>query len=377
MNLVKRNYRILLCIIFLTGIFSTESNAQVAINTSNSAPDNSAMLDVSSTSMGILIPRMTAADRNTIASPATGLMVFQTDNTSGFYYYNGTAWEIVGSGASSINDLSDGKYVGYSVYLGEDSGVNDDGTPKHNTAAGRYALYSNTSGYYNTSIGNTSSYWNTSGNSNTVLGYQANFTNQEGSKNTIIGYSARKGSTWHNKSGCVFIGYAAGVFEETDNKLYIENTQSTTPLIYGDFDLDLVRIIGDFEVTGNFSGLSINSLSDGKTGGQSVFLGLSAGANDDGSTNRNVGNGNNALLANTTGYRNIALGYRAVSSNTSGYNNSGMGYYALFANTTGRSNVAVGYYALYSNTTPTIIQQLEARPYTIIPKDFPIQQVVI
>jgi hypothetical protein len=49
-------------------------------------------LDVKSTDKGILIPRMTAAQRGAIASPATGLMVYQTDATAGFYYYDGTAW---------------------------------------------------------------------------------------------------------------------------------------------------------------------------------------------------------------------------------------------------------------------------------------------
>ncbi len=65
--------------------------AQVAINTDGSAPDASAMLDVKSTAGGILIPRMSAADRDAIASPATGLLVFVTDDHT-FYYYDGANW---------------------------------------------------------------------------------------------------------------------------------------------------------------------------------------------------------------------------------------------------------------------------------------------
>ncbi|KAA5532494.1 hypothetical protein F0919_17060 [Taibaiella lutea] len=53
-------------------------------------PNTSAKLDVSSTNTGILIPRITFTNRP--ATPATGLLIYQTDNTSGFYYYNGTAW---------------------------------------------------------------------------------------------------------------------------------------------------------------------------------------------------------------------------------------------------------------------------------------------
>lgn len=59
----------------------------ISINTNGAIPDNSAMLDVSSTNSGLLIPRMTAAQRLAITNPANGLMVFQTDIPRGFYAY--------------------------------------------------------------------------------------------------------------------------------------------------------------------------------------------------------------------------------------------------------------------------------------------------
>lgn len=61
----------------------------------NAAPDPSAILDVKvtgPTKKGILIPRMTQAERNSISSPAPGLLIYQTDNNPGFYFYNGTSW---------------------------------------------------------------------------------------------------------------------------------------------------------------------------------------------------------------------------------------------------------------------------------------------
>ncbi len=62
----------------------------VAINNSGTDPDPSAMLDVASTNSGILIPRMSQAQRDAISNPATGLMIYQTDNNPGFYYNSGT-----------------------------------------------------------------------------------------------------------------------------------------------------------------------------------------------------------------------------------------------------------------------------------------------
>jgi hypothetical protein len=82
-------------IIFLTFIFlsTLSSLAQVAITTDGSAPGTSAMLDVKSTTKGVLVPRMTAAQRGLIASPVAGLLVYQTDVPKGYYVYNGTIWK--------------------------------------------------------------------------------------------------------------------------------------------------------------------------------------------------------------------------------------------------------------------------------------------
>ncbi|MEM6316302.1 MAG: tail fiber domain-containing protein [Bacteroidota bacterium] len=67
-------------------------HAQVGINTDNSEPAPSAMLDVSSTDKGILIPRMTSTQRTDISSPATGLLVFDTQ-TGSFWFYDGNDWK--------------------------------------------------------------------------------------------------------------------------------------------------------------------------------------------------------------------------------------------------------------------------------------------
>lgn len=67
------------------------SFSQVAINTTNTPPDSTAMLDISSTSKGLLIPRLTTAQRTSITGIAKGLTVFDS-TTNSFWYHNGTSW---------------------------------------------------------------------------------------------------------------------------------------------------------------------------------------------------------------------------------------------------------------------------------------------
>jgi hypothetical protein len=72
----------------------------VAINNDGTAAHPSAMLDVKSNNKGMLVPRMTTAQRTGIASPAPGLMVYDTDNNS-FWFYNNVAWTQITAGGSS------------------------------------------------------------------------------------------------------------------------------------------------------------------------------------------------------------------------------------------------------------------------------------
>lgn len=70
-----------------------------AINTDGSTAHASAMLDVKSTDKGLLIPRMTTAQRTAIGSPATGLQVYDIDLNL-LFYYNGATWASLGSAAN-------------------------------------------------------------------------------------------------------------------------------------------------------------------------------------------------------------------------------------------------------------------------------------
>jgi hypothetical protein len=111
---MKNIYLIFLCI--LSPIFA--SNAQMGINSSGTAPNPSAMLDVSSTTKGLLPPRMTSAQKNAIANPADGLLVFDT-NTQSYWFRqsgawtelsNGNPWTLSGIAGNEIKNTNSGGF---------------------------------------------------------------------------------------------------------------------------------------------------------------------------------------------------------------------------------------------------------------------------
>jgi len=101
-----------------------------------------------------------------------------------------------------------------------------------------YTTLSNNTGERNTALGAYSSANTTTGSYNVTIGYATDYMNLSGNSNTIIGCEAGKGTTSHNKSGNILLGYKAGYYETGSNKLYIENSNSSTPLIGGDFNSD-------------------------------------------------------------------------------------------------------------------------------------------
>src|SRR5499427_8490778 len=94
---MKKLYCILLLAYCMQHV-STQTNifpSTGAAGIGTTSPDPSSLLEIVSTSKGILIPRMTKTQRDAIAIPSTGLLIYQTNATPGFYYYNGTAWTAI------------------------------------------------------------------------------------------------------------------------------------------------------------------------------------------------------------------------------------------------------------------------------------------
>ena len=149
-------------LIFLSGT----TFGQVSINTDASGPAASAMLDVKSSTKGILLPRMTQAQRNAISSPAAGLLLYQTDGNAGFYYYSGSAWLYLGlreGDGGHMIDMDGNAYptvrIGNQVWMAENLRVTHyrngeaislvtDGTSWGNQTAGAYCYYNNDPGSY-------------------------------------------------------------------------------------------------------------------------------------------------------------------------------------------------------------------------------------
>ncbi len=165
---------------------------------------------------------------------------------------------------------------GYNTFYGYQSGYNNT-NGSSNVFIGSYSGWNNTLGYTNVFIGSSAGYKNQSGaknvligqnagrninsHNNTIIGESAGFSNQYGDDNTFIGYYSAYGNYGSRNifigshsghasnttfgSDNIFIGYYAGAQETGSNKLYIENSNSNTPLIYGDFANDYLHFYAD------------------------------------------------------------------------------------------------------------------------------------
>lgn len=165
-------------------------------------------------------------------------------NQSGPESYYGTRNTAVGSKAMLGNT-----WGSWNTALGFQS-LESNTTGQDNTVIGLQALAQNKAGHRNTAIGVFAGY-NNLGNNNTLVGKEANYYNQDGGNNTILGYQAGYGSSNHNKSGNVFIGFQAGYNEQGNNRLYIDNSSTSNPLIFGDFNSDQLNFNCNVGVNNN------------------------------------------------------------------------------------------------------------------------------
>jgi len=202
-------------------------------------------------------------------SNTTGFGNMFAGDEAGFYNTTGEANTFLGNSSGHANTT--GKY---NTFLGFQSGISNT-TGNGNTFAGRNTGFSNTTGNNNTFSGCHAGATNTTGVNNTFIGYETGYDNADGSDNTFLGYCAGNKNThgsfntfigisagYNNTSGLynthlgygagytglghanVFLGYLAGFNESGSNKLYIANSNTSSPLIYGDFSSKVLGVNG-------------------------------------------------------------------------------------------------------------------------------------
>jgi hypothetical protein len=117
---MKKIY-LLVTISFVLSLVSSSQNifpSSGAAGIGTTSPHPSSLLDIKSTNKGLLIPRMTKAQRNAISSPATGLMIYQTDIDPTVYWYNGTQWISLWGAARNLSNLINTTAVNRSLLPG-------------------------------------------------------------------------------------------------------------------------------------------------------------------------------------------------------------------------------------------------------------------
>ncbi len=276
----------------------------IAINDDGSLANPHAIVDIKSSTKGVLIPRMSTAAR--VAIPNTlGLLVYDTDNNL-LWYNTGQGWLNFATGQSG------------------ESGPNGNG----NTALGLNALFSNTSGYKNTAVGESALSLNTTGSSNTAIGESAMYYNASGIFNTATGTLALNANTIGNSNTAS--GYASLIF----------NTSGGGNVAYGSA-----------------------SLGNNTTGDNNTAIGTSAlQLNITGNFNTAIGSA--TLFANTSGFGNTTLGNLSLGTNTTGNYNTTIGFGSDVASGNLTNASAIGYAAIANasnkvrigNTNITVIE---------------------
>lgn len=388
----------LLTLIGMMGI-TLGSFAQQSVGVGTNAPNTSAILDVTSITKGMLIPRMTTAQKSAIVNPATGLLVFQTDGTAGVYYNSGTpatpvwsllqpvgtAWNLTGN--SKTDSL--GNYIGTSDQKPLVFGVNGSyagqigstgliaigrgavGTQRTAVpgiiAIGDSALFSNTDDSSNIAIGNNALYSNDgagNNNNNLAIGNLALLSNTTGAENVAIGHlaSALSDTAYDNTvigyqaflSGLRSQNTAVGAYALNTDSIGNDNTAVGYATLATNFAGNLNTAVGSLSLLSNVNGFANTAVGyltmiDNTNGSYNNAIGWQALASNTTGT-RNNAMGNNSMLNNLTGSYNTAIGRASMVAATAASGNVAVGNMALSGITTGNFNTALGDSAFYTAT---------------------------
>lgn len=370
-------------LIGLLWIVSAKSIAQnVGIGTET--PDASARLDIVATDKGLLVPRINIPllkNPAPVVSPATGLIVYNTNSSTGpgLVHWNGAewlpvlepddAWLTTGNNASSgfpvlgtksnkplifiMNNSSAGYIDSFRTYLGFRAGISGGSSSYNNIAIGNGALEYNETGYRNVAIGSaalannmatnnlvaigdSALHLNTTGVLNTAVGYQTLKSNSTGSMNTALGYAAMRSRTSGDMNTAIGYGAMTGNLIGQNNiaigALSLSQSKCSNSIAIGNFTLMYNRANGTIAI--GDSALFLNGISN----------------SDPALSVENMAIGNKVLWNSRTGNTNLAIGYETMFGNTTGNSNLAIGKQALYNVLNTHNNVSIGHLSGYANT---------------------------
>ena len=295
-----------IALLMLLVILQNSINAQNTFPSTGAAgigtttPDASSLLEIKSTSKGILIPRMTKTQRDAITTPATGLMIYKTNSTPGFYFYNGHAWAAVSS--SGVN-----KSLSNLAVL---TAVNADLVPDSNNIR---------------SLGSATYNWKNIYTSDTF------FLNNE----PYINFTDASDAVFGNSAGAGMLGTENSFFGTQTSYIPNHSQPANANSFFG-----YQSGYSNYGEANSFFGASAGYLNG--DGYENSFFGYESGLNNFfGYYNSFFGSA--AGVANTNGHNNSFFGDESGRLNTTGNNNTYLGYHAGNTGTTGSSNTVVGY----------------------------------
>lgn len=387
-------------------MFFLNTFAQVSINTTGAAPDVSAMLDISSTEKGLLVPRMSSAQRIAIGTTQSGLLVYDTD-TESFWYFNSTTenWTEIGNGSDTDWTISGNNM--YSTVSGNVGIGTTNPSSKLQIYNGNLSLKSqNEDAYIKLSSDEeqdiTPAYiWSENAKGFAVgstpgtpqlLVNAASGKVGVGTADPAEKLSVRDGNISVVSEGSdayLFLGsnelsnaIGSYVWTDDDNGFSIGKTQGVAQMVVSNANGNVgigtttpgakLEVAGQVKITGGSPGAgkvlqsdadglaswqtptsyatSLNELSDAISTTTDLFLGEDSGILNSGS-NFNTATGIQSMEANTSGQFNTGMGNGSLQYNTTGNENAAFGQFALQSNTTGSANTAYGKESLLKNTT--------------------------
>lgn len=384
---MKLAFRILPVLAFLAWV--SEASAQnVGINETGANPNASAMLDVAANNKGILIPRLNRAQKFLINNPADGLLIYQTDDTVGFWYYEKNKWVPVmrsvtagkglvggyiqgtGSIEMQVTGVTPGTYgrineypvftvndLGQLTFAGVQEIVDKDSTNELQTIS-----VSNDTLYLSKNGGSAfiSGGWRTSGNDN--IDDNTDFFGT--TTNQAIRIKANDG--WYGelnpKNRNIAFGDRAHIGSKGSDNIAMgrdalySNVSGTDNIALGEYSLENSRS-GSYNISLGYQSmfqsnnsmynvaLGFRPLYNQRSGYYNVALGYYAGYYQY-SASYNTAIGTYSLYYNYNGYMNSGLGYASIMYNRLGLYNTGSGSYALYTNQNGSYNTADGSFAL-------------------------------